>query len=73
MSRFTAPLLVTPMDDGKSYLQLRRRPEYDRIFLEAMEVLTVGKLKRPGRRRWRPARSRRRHRRLLDNPGCRRH
>ena len=105
MSRFTAPLLVTPLNDGKSwvivtddftydigeegsgdsvrvprgmvsdfasvprpiwwfaapwgthghaavihdagyYLQLRSRPEYDRIFLEAMEVLKVGKLKR---------------------------
>lgn len=105
MSRFTAPLLVTPLNDGKSwvivtddftydigeegsgdsvrvprgmvsdfasvprpiwwfaapwgthghaavihdagyYLQLRSRPEYDRIFLEAMEVLKVGKLRR---------------------------
>ena len=105
MSRFTAPLLVTPLNDGKSwviithdfayevgeegsgdsvavprgmvsdfasvprpiwwfaapwgkhghaavihdagyYLQRRSRSEYDRIFLEAMQVLEVGKLKR---------------------------
>ncbi|MDQ3642483.1 MAG: DUF1353 domain-containing protein [Actinomycetota bacterium] len=32
--------------DAGYYLQLRSRPEYDRIFLEAMEVLKVGKLKR---------------------------
>lgn len=105
MSQFTAPLLVTPLDDGKSwvvitgdfkydvgyegsgdsvavprgmvsdfasvprpiwwfaapwgrhghaavihdagyYLQDRSRREYDQIFLEAMEVLEVGRLKR---------------------------